>query len=377
MAAMKSKFSLSKVLLIICIIFAVIFFSIFLYLYSTEKKPLTNNYNELTLKQAPHTDYQKERQRLLQATTITMQYRGEITPIDNQLTKTYIISTLKNEALFTPLSGKVALPSNEQLVFHLDEDRVIIDIATTKEEPLVINHAYVLYRGQTLGAEITFFPDFTNFLAQLLAKKYPAAVTTTATSSISATRPNLVSHHNDALANYLDKLRLKEINVPTSWTSQLLVNETSRLNSLADVAAKTVFLLQPQDGGHFYLEYAPYQWIGKAALGPQLNFPADIYGQLVATSSSQVNNRIDIAGVKGKIFHQLTTVSSEENHLTTTAVFPFYYYYLAVTCDYGKLTDANSHLLELLEQNHPPEEYQATFNQFEQLVASLRFSDRQ
>ena len=74
---------------------------------------------------------------------------------------------------------------------------------------------------------------------------------------------------------------------------------------------------------------------------------------------------------------KLTIVSSEENHLTTTAVFPFYYYYLAVTCDYGKLTDANSHLLELLEQNHPPEEYQATFNQFEQLVASLRFSDRQ
>ena len=55
----------------------------------------------------------------------------------------------------------------------------------------------------------------------------------------------------------------------------------------------------------FYLEYAPYQWIGKATLGPQLSFPADIYQQLVATSSSQINNRIDIAGVKGKIFHQL------------------------------------------------------------------------
>ena len=137
MTAIKSKFSLSKVLLIICIIFAIIFFGIFLYLYSTEKKPLTNNYNELTLKQAPHTDYQKERQRLLQATTITMQYRGEITPIDNQLTKTYIISTLKNEALFTPLSGKVALPSNEQLVFHLDEDRVIIDISSLDRKSVV------------------------------------------------------------------------------------------------------------------------------------------------------------------------------------------------------------------------------------------------
>lgn len=380
---MKKQLPIIK--LILQLVIACLLLFIILFVYLIKKKPTQkNNFStnspaaKLTIKN--ESAYQIARQELLAAEKISVQYQGQIVALDDSLTKKYLLNILKN-AQYTINTQALRYPEKNDLVFNLGQNRLVIIGKQTSTE-FMIETAYLLYEKNLLSDQLHFNNnDFAIFLQQLLNKHFAHTqlLPTTGSSNNSPNNLSLIGEQPSTIINYLEKFRLKFIAIEPTWKGQLITNENSQLNSSAPHQAKLLFAFSPPNTlGKFYLNYQPYNWLGKDHSGPEFNFNEQDYLQLIARQQSPANQQlVEIANTKGFISHQLIKINQGETHLMRIAYFPFFYYYLCLSADLGELNAVDEAIINQLNQQQVPPQYQSSIAVFDKLIASLIFMDKQ
>lgn len=368
--------------LILQLVVACLLLVIILFTYLSWKKQ-THEQTQLPSSSAlltPKTerDYQLVRQELFTSDKISAQYQGKIVILNDPLTNNYLINILKN-ATYTANNQALRYPEKSDLVFNLGQNRLII-IGQVAVNKFNIDSAYVLYEKDLLSEQLSVDDYFATFLYQLLNKHF-TDVKTSAIGQQSERQNNLalLGGQTGSITNYLEKFRLKTIALPPTWPAQLIINENSQLSSSAPHNAKLVFTFSPAETQtKFYLNYQPYNWLGKNNAGPTFNFNERDYQHLITNKQLPATGQaITIANTKGFITHQLVKINQSENHLMRIAYFPFYYYYLSLSADLGQMEAVDEQLISELNSQKIPAEYQSTMTIFNNLINSLVFMDKQ